>query len=107
MNNIEKVLLNLAHKGINLFNDNVENLYDFWEAPHIIISDGACGVLGFKGDTVKMLFEKTQTATGLKVFVRILDKQFDVGIKVKKHDIDFNRIQFNPKIPELSYTIAA
>ncbi len=41
----------LENKGIYLFNDNVENQYDFWEQPNIIISDGAYGVLGFKGDT--------------------------------------------------------
>jgi len=52
MSNVENTLLDLESKGINLFNDNVENLYDFWEAPNIIISDGAYGVLGFKGDTV-------------------------------------------------------
>lgn len=57
--------------------------------------------------TVQMLFEKTATKTGLKVVVRILDKIFDIGIKVKKEQVDFDRIQFNPHIPELSYRIAA
>jgi Rhodopirellula transposase DDE domain len=65
------------------------------------------GVVFDTYDTVKMLFEKTQTTTGLKVFVRILEKHFDIGIKVKKEEIESNRIQFHKKIPELSYRIAA
>ena len=56
---------------------------------------------------VKELMEKTRTDTGLKVNVRILDKHFDTGIKTDKAQIDFSRIQQNPKIPELSYRIAA
>lgn len=52
MSNIEEVLFNIRQRGIYLFNDNVENLYDFWETPNIIISDGAYGISGFKGDTV-------------------------------------------------------
>jgi DNA modification methylase len=40
----------LAHKGIHLFNDKAENLYKNWETPDVIISDGAYGVSGFKGD---------------------------------------------------------
>ena len=56
---------------------------------------------------VKELIEKTSTDTGLKVNVRILDKQFDTGIKTDKTQIDFSRIQQHPNIPELSYRIAA
>jgi DNA modification methylase len=39
-------------KKIFLFQDRVENLYDSWESPNVIISDGAYGVSGFKGDTI-------------------------------------------------------
>lgn len=35
----------------NLFKGNVLNYYKDWEKPQVIISDGAYGVLGFKGDT--------------------------------------------------------
>lgn len=56
---------------------------------------------------VKELIEKTSTDTGLKVNVRILDKHFEIGIKTDKAKIDFSRIQQHPKIPELSYRIAA
>lgn len=44
-------LSELETKNIYLFNDNVENLYDFWDIPNVIVSDGAYGVSGFKGDT--------------------------------------------------------
>ena len=56
---------------------------------------------------VKELFEKTKTDTGLKVSVRILDKQFETGIKSGKENLDFSRIRPHPIIPELSYRIAA
>jgi DNA methylase len=47
-----KTIKGLEDKGIYLFNDKVENQYNSWEQPDIIISDGAYGVSGFKGDTV-------------------------------------------------------
>lgn len=65
------------------------------------------GVVFDSYETVQMLFEKTSTTTGLSVVVRILDKKFETGIKVKKETIEMERIQFNPQIPELSYRIAA
>lgn len=51
MNNNINNAENLEEKGVFLFNENVQNLYEFWERPNVIISDGAYGVLGFKGDT--------------------------------------------------------
>ena len=42
----------LQTHGVYLFNGDAEMLYPEWEKPSIIISDGAYGVLGFKGDTV-------------------------------------------------------
>lgn len=65
------------------------------------------GVVFDTYETVKMLIEKTTTKTGLKVFARILDKHFEIGIKVKKEQLDFKRIQFNTDIPNLSYRIVA
>ncbi|TAK37790.1 MAG: hypothetical protein EPO28_11465 [Saprospiraceae bacterium] len=56
---------------------------------------------------VTELIEKTSTDAGLKVNVRILDKHLEIGIKTEKAKIDFSRIQQHPKIPELSYRIAA
>ena len=38
--------------NINLFNGDSLNLYDKWETPTVIISDGPYGVSGFKGDLI-------------------------------------------------------
>lgn len=35
----------------NLFMGNSLKFYDLWDTPHVIISDGAYGILGFSGDT--------------------------------------------------------
>lgn len=56
---------------------------------------------------VKELFNKTTTQTGLNVNARLNLKQYQIGLKTSKQDIDFNRINFNQKIPKLSYRIAA
>jgi len=47
----DQFLSELETKNVFLFNDNVENKYYSWESPNIIISDGAYGISGFKGDT--------------------------------------------------------
>ncbi len=36
---------------IKLYNADVLNLYDLWEKPDVIISDGPYGISGFEGDT--------------------------------------------------------
>lgn len=56
---------------------------------------------------VKELFSKTKTETGLKVTVRLNLKEYQTGNKATKEDIDMDRIQFNPIVPQLSYRIAA
>ncbi|MBR2384952.1 MAG: site-specific DNA-methyltransferase [Clostridia bacterium] len=38
--------------NINLFNGDSLNMYDKWETPTVIISDGPYGVSGFKGDLI-------------------------------------------------------
>ena len=65
------------------------------------------GVVLSDYNIVKELIEKTITKSGLKVMVRILNKQFDTGIKGAKEKLDNNRISHHPIIPELSYRIAA
>ncbi len=55
--------------------------------------------------TVKELFEKTSTDTGLTVVVRLNFNHYQTGIKTHSNLIDKNRILFNPYIPELSYRI--
>jgi Rhodopirellula transposase DDE domain len=56
---------------------------------------------------VKTLIEKTSTKQGLKVIVRIHLKEYQIGIKTNKNEIDEKRIQRHPTIPELNYRIAA
>ena len=42
----------LRENGVHIYNQDVLQLYDKWEQPDVIISDGAYGVSGFKGDAV-------------------------------------------------------
>jgi site-specific DNA-methyltransferase (adenine-specific) len=35
---------------IQIYNDDVMNLYDKWDSPVVIVCDGPYGVKGFKGD---------------------------------------------------------
>lgn len=50
MESLTSHLYELERNHVYLFNDDTENLYDVWEQPEVIISDGAYGVSGFKGD---------------------------------------------------------
>ena len=56
---------------------------------------------------VKMLIDKTSTAQGLKVIVRIHTKKYLIGIKTDKSQVDEKRIQRHSQIPELNYRIVA
>jgi site-specific DNA-methyltransferase (adenine-specific) len=49
----EEYEMSIAYKTntITPFNADALALYDSWDAPNVIISDGAYGVSGFKGDT--------------------------------------------------------
>lgn len=58
-------------------------------------------------DLVKELMQKTKTDTGLRVVVRLNTRHYQTGIKTRKDEIDFSRIQFHPVIPELSYRLVA
>jgi hypothetical protein len=56
---------------------------------------------------IKMLIEKTSTKQGLKVIARIHLEEYQTGIKTHKSEVDQNRIQRHPTIPELSYRVVA
>lgn len=56
---------------------------------------------------IKTLIEKTTTNTGLKVVARIVEKEYEIGIKTLKSDIDFQRVSFNSIIPKFSYKISS
>ena len=65
------------------------------------------GVIFTDYDIIKELIEKTSTKNGLEVVVRLNLEDYEIGIKTDKSEVDFDRIQFNQKIPSLSYRIAA
>ncbi len=56
---------------------------------------------------VQELMEKTATATGLRVMVRINDHYYPTGIRTDPKEVDFQRIQTHPAVPQLSYRICA
>jgi len=59
-------------------------------------------------EQVKTLFQRTKTQNvnqPLSVEVRIEDKQYQIGLKTKKQDIDWNRIYQHPDLPQFNYFI--
>ena len=58
-------------------------------------------------DSIVKIIAKTKTKSGLKVIARLNPKEYKIGIKTDKTEINFSRIQFHPKIPALSYRVCA
>ena len=59
-------------------------------------------------EQVKTLFQRTKTQNvdqPLSVEVRIEDKPYQIGLKTKKEEIDWNRIYQHPDLPQFSYFI--
>lgn len=65
------------------------------------------GVVFSDYNLVKELMQKTKTDTGLQVVVRLNTKQYQIGIKTSKDEIDFNRIHSHHAIPRLAYRLSA
>lgn len=65
------------------------------------------GVVFSDYNIVKQLISKTKTDTGLNVHVRLNLKEYPVGFITTKEEVDYSKIQFNKKVPKLSYRIAA
>lgn len=65
------------------------------------------GVVFSDYNIVKTLISKTKTSTGLKVEVRLNLKNYPIGIKTDKDEVDYSKIYFNKNVPHLSYRIAA
>lgn len=65
------------------------------------------GIVFTSYQLVKELMEKTTTSTGLKVNVRINDQYYPTGIKTDPNEVDLQRIQPHPAVPQLSYRICA
>ena len=69
--------------------------------PHVT---RACqGVIFTSIELVKELMEKTQTSTGLKAFVCILDKVYETGRKVVENFKENMRIVFDEILPRWNY----
>jgi len=70
--------------------------------PHVT---RACqGVIFTSIELVKELIEKTQTSTGLKVTVQIIDKVYETGRKVADDFKQTLRIVFDEFLPQWNYT---
>jgi hypothetical protein len=63
------------------------------------------GVVFSDYETVKKLIEQTSNKTGISVEVRLNLKEYGIGIKIDKKEIDSNRIAHHPNIPDLNYRI--
>jgi hypothetical protein len=63
------------------------------------------GVPFYNYDIVLQITQKTTTKTGLKVYARLLQKEYDIGIKTDKNEVDPQRIAFNSNLNKLSYCI--
>lgn len=57
--------------------------------------------------TVQKIIEQTSTKKGLSVIVRLNLKNYPIGVKMNKTELDEKRIQHHPVIPELNYRICA
>jgi len=69
--------------------------------PHVT---RACqGVIFTSVELVKELMEKTNTATGLKAFVHIIDKVYETGRKVAADFKETMRIVFDDFLPQWNY----
>lgn len=58
-------------------------------------------------ELVKTLIAKTKTNEGLNVIVRLNLKNYCIGIKTPKEQVDYQRIAFDPRSPKLCYRVAA
>lgn len=63
------------------------------------------GVVFDSYETVKILIDKTTTSKGLKVVSRIVNKDYPIGEKIDKKEVEYHRIQANEILPNLSYQI--
>ncbi len=69
--------------------------------PHVT---RACqGVIFTSIELVKELMEKTHTETGLKAFVHIIDKVYEIGRKVAENFKETMRIVFDEILPQWNY----
>jgi len=65
------------------------------------------GILFTSYEVVQKAIQNTTTSTGLSVVVRLNLKNYSIGIKTTKNQVDYDRIQFRQKIPKLNYQVKA
>ena len=65
----------------------------------------ANGCVFYSYEQVKDIFQATSTKTGLKVFVRINPKIYQIKLGIKKKDVDQKRILHHSELPQFNYTI--
>jgi hypothetical protein len=63
------------------------------------------GIVFTDYELVREIIAKTSTKQGFKVIARSNDKQYQIGLKGNKKDIDRKRILRLPQNPDLNYTI--
>jgi Rhodopirellula transposase DDE domain len=63
------------------------------------------GVLFDTYETVKKAIDRTTTKTGLKVVCRIVQKEYPIGEKINKKDVQYHRIKPDERLPTLSYKV--
>ena len=65
----------------------------------------ARGAIFLSYKQVKEIYQRTTTKTGLKVFARISEVQYQKGIKTSKEQVDYKRILRHPELPQFNYTV--
>lgn len=69
------------------------------------IHSQASGCVFHSYEQVKDIFQATSTKTGLKVFVDINPKIYQIRMGIKKEEIDQKRILYHAELPKFNYTI--
>ena len=65
------------------------------------------GVILWDYEGVRSLISQTSTRTGLSVVVRVVEKQYQKGLKTERSEIDQSRIRPHLGSPQLTYLVKA
>ncbi|MEM6699629.1 MAG: ISAzo13 family transposase [Bacteroidota bacterium] len=64
------------------------------------------GILFSSYEVVQKAIQNTSTETRLQVVVRLNLRQYNIGVKTIKEHVDYHRIYYYSKLPNLNYKIA-
>jgi len=81
----------LKFHGITIYNDDVLALYNDWEAPDVIISDGGYGVSGFKAIS--------ETSTDIQIDKQI--QRLKAQIQVESSSSDEEKLEYQAAFLEV------